>query len=186
MRGVEGVTDAEARVRLGPANCISWNVGHLAWQEQRYFLVYAGTEMLFADIQEAFAFRAPASTPPLAEMLEKWRIITTAADGFLESVDSSRLLEMAMSTAGKPITSFGNLLQRTIYHYWYHNGRIRRSTRSYDPRFVVTSMVPRHPRQLRVDRCGDLSSCSHRTAPPRWSGGNHSGSSSVLLVVVSA
>ena len=28
-----------ARMRLGPMNCIAWNVGHLAWQEQRYFVI---------------------------------------------------------------------------------------------------------------------------------------------------
>ena len=38
MRGIDGVSDDAARRRLGPMNCISWNVGHLAWQEQRYWL----------------------------------------------------------------------------------------------------------------------------------------------------
>lgn len=147
-RGLEGLTDAEARTRFGPTNSISWNVGHLAWQEQRYFLVYAGTEMLYPDIQEQFAFRAPASTPSLDEMKEKWFAITAAADGFLDTVDSARLLEMAISTAGKPITSFGNLLQRTIYHYWYHNGEnqaIRQQLGHSDlPQFVgdIDGMAP--------------------------------------------
>ncbi len=121
-RGLEGLSDDDARRRLGVTNSISWNVGHLAWQEQRYFVVYAGGEMLFPDIQENFAFRAPASTPPLEEMVQAWRVVTAAADAYLDAVDTVRLLEMAMSTKGKPITSFGNLLQRTIYHYWYHNG----------------------------------------------------------------
>ena len=35
---VHGVADEEARRRILPMNCISWNVGHLAWQEQRYWL----------------------------------------------------------------------------------------------------------------------------------------------------
>jgi len=29
-RGLEGVTDEEARQRILPMNCIAWNVGHLA------------------------------------------------------------------------------------------------------------------------------------------------------------
>jgi hypothetical protein len=142
------LSDEDARKRLGPTNSISWNVGHLAWQEQRYFLFYAGSEMLYPDIQEQFAFRAPGSTPPLADMVEKWRKITSAADGFLDAVDTARLLEMAMSTAGKPITSFGNLLQRTIYHYWYHNGEnqaIRQQLGHTDlPQFVgdIDGMAP--------------------------------------------
>ena len=37
-RALVGVTDLEARQRFLPMNCISWNIGHLAWQEQRYFV----------------------------------------------------------------------------------------------------------------------------------------------------
>ncbi len=37
-RGLDGLSDADARRRLEPMNCISWNIGHLAWQEQRYWL----------------------------------------------------------------------------------------------------------------------------------------------------
>ena len=40
---------------------------------------------------------------------------------------SAKLLEEP-SSRGKPIgTTFGNLLQRVIYHYWYHTGENRRS-----------------------------------------------------------
>ena len=120
-RGLVGLTEEEARRRLLPANAISWNVGHLAWQEQRYFLKYAGGEVLFPEIDTAFAFRAPASTPSLAEMMAAWQAITTAADPWLDRLTPEGLLAMAVSK-GREITSFGNLLQRTIYHYWYHNG----------------------------------------------------------------
>ena len=41
LRGVRGVSDSDGAVRLGPMNCLAWNVGHLAWQEQRYFLTFA-------------------------------------------------------------------------------------------------------------------------------------------------
>ena len=44
-----------------------------------------------------------------------------AADPWLDRITSEGLLVMAVSK-GREITSFGNLLQRTIYHYWYHNG----------------------------------------------------------------
>ena len=39
-RGLAKVTAAESVHRFLPMNCMSWNVGHLAWQEQRYFLRY--------------------------------------------------------------------------------------------------------------------------------------------------
>lgn len=41
QRALEGLSEEDARKRILPMNCISWNVGHLAWQEQRYFLSFA-------------------------------------------------------------------------------------------------------------------------------------------------
>ena len=61
-------------------NCISWNVGHLAWQEQRYFLTYAQGLQPYPDIAKEFATGAPASEPLLARVLEAWRAITLGAD----------------------------------------------------------------------------------------------------------
>ena len=63
-RGLEGVSDTEARERFAAMNCISWNIGHLAWQEQRYWYGYGEGRMLLPDIDEAFRYGAPASTPP--------------------------------------------------------------------------------------------------------------------------
>ena len=40
MRAVKGISDDDARRRILPMNCISWNIGQLAWQDQRYFLIY--------------------------------------------------------------------------------------------------------------------------------------------------
>ncbi len=86
-RALLGLTDLEARQRFLPLNCISWNVGHLAWQEQRYFLVYAQGRILYPDIDSLFAYKAPASTPPLDEMLAAWTAITAAADPWLETLE---------------------------------------------------------------------------------------------------
>jgi hypothetical protein len=35
VRGLEGVSDEDARKRILPMNCISWMIGHLANQENR-------------------------------------------------------------------------------------------------------------------------------------------------------
>jgi hypothetical protein len=86
-RALEGLSDAQARQRLMPMNCISWNVGHLAWQEQRYFLFYAqGKPLLFPQINEMFAYGAPASTPALDDMWEAWNTIIRAIDPWLDTV----------------------------------------------------------------------------------------------------
>src|SRR5260221_14086875 len=122
QRGLEGITDEEARRRFPPMNCISWNIGHLAWQEQRYWLWRAQDQILMPDINEQFAYGAPACTPSLDSVWTAWHRITTAADSWLYAVTTETLLQPVMQQ-GQPIgTNFGSLLQRVIYHYWYHNG----------------------------------------------------------------
>jgi uncharacterized damage-inducible protein DinB len=121
-RGLEGLTDAEARRRFMPMNCISWNIGHLAWQEQRYFLFYGQGQLLLPEVDERFAYRAPASTPALDEVWPAWRAITEAADPWLDTLTTEKLQEHVIRE-GKPSPDiWGSLLQRVIYHYWYHTG----------------------------------------------------------------
>jgi len=122
LRAVKGLSDEDARKRLLPMNCISWNIGHLAWQEQRYFLFFAQGQMLFPDINTNFAYGAPASTPPLKDVLDAWHKITKAADPWLDSLTSDQLTQFAVNKGKPTARMFGNLLQRTIYHYWYHTG----------------------------------------------------------------
>jgi hypothetical protein len=52
LRGVKGVTEEDARKRILPMNCISWNIGHLAWQEQKYFLTYGQGQVLLPEIKK--------------------------------------------------------------------------------------------------------------------------------------
>ncbi len=122
LRGVKGISDADARKRILPMNCISWNIGHLAWQEQRYFLSFAQGQILFPSINQEFAYGAPASTPTLQEVLHVWHTITAATDPWLDTLTSTKLEEHVINK-GKPTSRiYGNLLQRIIYHYWYHTG----------------------------------------------------------------
>jgi uncharacterized damage-inducible protein DinB len=121
VRGLEGVTEPAAQRRFLPMNCISWNIGHLAWQEQRYWLDRAQAKMLLPDVNEQFANGAPATTPALADMRRAWREITTAADPWLDSVSRETLVANVI-VEGHPDRVFGSLLQRMIYHYWYHTG----------------------------------------------------------------
>lgn len=121
-RAAKRVSDEDARRRFLPMNCLAWNVGHLAWQEQRYFLHYGQGTLLLPEIDKAFAYGAPASTPSLKEMLAAWQTITQAADPWLDTL-TSEILAGHVISQGKPIAvTYGNLLQRVIYHYWYHTG----------------------------------------------------------------
>jgi hypothetical protein len=123
IRAVKGISDDDAQRRFLPMNCLAWNVGHLAWQEQRYFLYYGQAQtLLLPEIDQEFAYGAPASTPLLKEMVAAWKTITAAADPWLDTLTSEMLTQNVISN-GKPIArTYGNLLQRVIYHYWYHIG----------------------------------------------------------------
>src|SRR5574341_503562 len=81
-RALRGLKAAEARKRFMPMNCISWNVGHLAWQEQRYFLFYGQDQMPLPHVDTLFASGAPGIQPALAAMWAAWDEITQAADPY--------------------------------------------------------------------------------------------------------
>jgi len=116
-RGLKDVTAEEAVRHFEPMNCISWIVGHLAWQEQRYWLTQA-QGLTPVPAVNACANGAPRCTPPLDEMWEAWRAVTAAADPWLDTLDDALLLTYGESSP----ESHGTRLLRTIYHYWYHLG----------------------------------------------------------------
>jgi hypothetical protein len=121
-RSFKQVSDADARQRFLPMNCISWNIGHLAWQEQSYFLSYGQGQMQLPQIHRDFAYGAPASTPLLSEVVSAWQAITKAADPWLDTLTSAVLQQHVVSNGKQIAYIYGNLLQRVIYHYWYHTG----------------------------------------------------------------
>lgn len=122
LRAIRGVEEADAQKRILPMNSISWNVGHLAWQEQQYFLVYGQDQLIYPEISRNFAYGVPASTPSLKETMAAWKTITQATDSWLDTLTIETLQKNVMRK-DKPIKyTFGNLLQRVIYHYWYHLG----------------------------------------------------------------
>ena len=122
QRALASLSEDDARKRQLPMNCISWNVGHLAWQEQRYFVTFAQGITPLPKLNLRFAYGAAASTPALEEMQGLWQAATRAADAWLETATTESLLGMYTAPSGEWSTSFGNLLQRVIYHYWYHTG----------------------------------------------------------------
>lgn len=121
-RALEGLTDADARRRFMPMNCISWNIGHLAWQEQRYWLWFGQGRMLLPEINERFAYGAPASTPPLDEVWAAWHTITQATDPWLEDLTTEKLQQPVIRDGQPTSYIFGSMLRRVTYHYWYHTG----------------------------------------------------------------
>lgn len=123
VRCLEGVTDAEARRRFMPMNCISWMVGHLADQEQNYWVLGPGGEPVAPDLHALTGYGRPASTPPLDEMWAGWRTVTATAGRFLETLAPADLQTHLVRDGRIRPESIGTMLQRNIYHYWFHTGQ---------------------------------------------------------------
>jgi uncharacterized damage-inducible protein DinB len=124
QRALKNVTAEEAIRRFEPMNCISWMIGHLAWQEQMYWLTQA-QGMTPAPEVNACANGQPACTPSLEEMWSAWRTITKTADEWLDTLDSQQLTThtLARTKPHNPYKeSIGTRLRHTTYHYWYHTG----------------------------------------------------------------
>jgi len=142
VRCLEGVSDKDARRRIKPMNCISWMVGHMAAQEQYYFVFFPQGRVPHPQLNKRVGFGQPASTPPLAEMWDVWHDITAAADTFLDTLTYEQLLQhleqdtaasedSLFGTASKQVLaqssvrsgeSVGTRLLRTTYHYFFHTG----------------------------------------------------------------
>ena len=122
VRCLEGVSEQDAIRRLMPMNCTSWMVGHLANQENRYWVIFAQGKNVASGLYELVGFGKPASTPALGEMWSAWRKVTAAADEYLDTL-TPELMQGYLIRDGKPVDeNIGTLLMRNIYHYWYHTG----------------------------------------------------------------
>lgn len=122
VRCLSGVTDDEARQRFAPMNCISWLVGHLANQENTYWVMVAQGQQIRPDLYPLVGYGKPASTPPLTEMWAAWHEITAVADSYLDTL-TTNTMQTHFEWKGKPMQeSIGTMLQRNLYHYWFHNG----------------------------------------------------------------
>ena len=147
VRGLQGLTDEEARRRFHAMNSISWMIGHLAWQEQRYWLFRAQGQVPLPDLNERVAYGKPATTPLLEEMWTAWRAVTKAGDPWLDTLTTARM--QAPLADGR--ANVGTFVRRTTYHYWYHLGEalaIRQMLGHRDlPDFVgdIDSQAPYRP-----------------------------------------
>jgi hypothetical protein len=72
----------------------------------------------------AVLLRLSTATPPLDEMWQAWHTIIAAVDPFLDTLTTADLFQDRTSKIDNDsfVTNAGNLMQRVIYHYWYHNG----------------------------------------------------------------
>ena len=103
-------------------NCISWIIGHLAYQENSYWVLGGQNKEIAPGLYEMVGYGQPASTPPLDEMWEVWNMVTKASDDYLDLI-TPEILETHLEWRGRQFQeNVGTLLLRNIYHYWFHLG----------------------------------------------------------------
>ncbi|HLI52132.1 MAG TPA: DinB family protein [Thermomicrobiaceae bacterium] len=120
-RGLEGLSEEDATRRLMPMNSISWMIGHLAWHEQRLWLVQA-QGITPVPAVDAFGYGKPASTPPLVEVWHDWQAVVEASEPYLDSLVTGQLEDFWERDGRRFPESIGTSLRRVTYHYWYHTG----------------------------------------------------------------
>jgi hypothetical protein len=122
VRCLEGVSPEDAVRRVLPMNSLSWVVGHMASQEGAFWVLLAQGQRLHPELRDLVGTGRPASTPPLDEMWAAWRDITAAADPYLDTL-TVEVLQTCFIWKGEPFKeTIGTLLQRNLYHYWFHTG----------------------------------------------------------------
>jgi hypothetical protein len=122
LRGLANLSDEDAATRVLSMNCIGWNVGHLASQEQRNWLTRMQNRTPRPELQQDFGYGSPASSPRLSEVLGAWRQITVECDVYLDILTTEGLQQPFMVDGKPTVYNIGTLLLRQIYHYWYHIG----------------------------------------------------------------
>lgn len=125
LRGLAGLTESDACQHIGPMNCISWNVGHLAWHEHLYWLEDAQNRSIYPLLDNIYGQGAPMSTPDFAEMLAIWKNVEREVTPFLNDLTTNKLQEELLRKGQPTGRSIGSALRRVTYHYWYHIGEIQ-------------------------------------------------------------
>ena len=123
VRCLDGVSEEDGRRHVQSLNCLSWMVGHLANQENRYWVMLAQGKRLFPELNERVGFRKPASTPALQEMWSVWTSVTQGADAYLDTLVPEVLTNHFEWNGKNWDENIGTLLMRNIYHYWFHTGQ---------------------------------------------------------------
>src|SRR5436189_5202126 len=122
IRGLKDVTAEEATRRFGPINPIAWMIGHLAWQEQLYWLERAQGMTVVPEVKRCGYGKALA-VPSLDDAWAWWRAVATAAGAYLDTLAGPRLRRRCKRQPSRETP--GTKRHRTTYHYWCHRAEAR-------------------------------------------------------------
>jgi hypothetical protein len=123
-RALAGVGEADGQRRLEPMNSISWMVGHMAWHEQLCWIVRNGQAPPAPELDDLVGNGRPASTPPLGDMRAAWAAVVAGSDPFLDRLTGPELTDHPIVAGRRGRQSWGTLVQRVVYHYWFHIGEV--------------------------------------------------------------
>ena len=123
LRGLVGLSETDAAVRLEPINSISWMVGHMAWHERECWFRRA-RGLRVEPILDAFATGQAASVPSFAEMQAAWDRIVASADPFLDALTTADLERRPRHDPRPNPPIVGSQVQYVTYHYWSHIGEV--------------------------------------------------------------
>ncbi|HKI58986.1 MAG TPA: DinB family protein [Trueperaceae bacterium] len=121
-RALEGMSVADLERRVGNLNSVAWIVGHLAWQEQSYFLTSRGQPAVAAFV--GYGRGEPDPDAAFEPLFAAWERITTAADDWLDGLDEGALRGHVQGRRLFEVENVGSLLTRVIGHYYLHIGQI--------------------------------------------------------------
>jgi hypothetical protein len=121
-RCLAGVSDEEAARRVGPMNCLSWFIGHMANHEYGFWVYLPQGTTTPPEPLDLGGWGNPGGTPPLETVWAAWLERTAAADRFLDRLTTADLDRFFVHDGQQVPESTGTLLYRTIYHYWFHTG----------------------------------------------------------------
>jgi len=121
-RCMNGVSDEDAIRRLEPMNCISWFIGHLAAQENFYWVYMGQGKIIHPELSELVGYGKAGSTLPLKDMLNVWGEIRKSADVYLDGLSLEMLVTHIAFDDKQSREPIGTMLLRNMYHYWFHTG----------------------------------------------------------------
>lgn len=123
LRGLAGLGESDAAIRLMPMNSISWIVGHMAWHERLCWMRRAAGLRVEPSL-DAFRSGKPAVVPSYREMQAAWERMVSRAQPFLEALTTHELERPLAHDRRVPAPNAGSQLQYITYHYWAHIGEV--------------------------------------------------------------
>ena len=126
-RGLEGISDEEARTRVEKSdgtkmNAITWTIKHISvpWL---FGYTLAADRPMPSGMRDYFGADADPTPPPLADALALFADARASMEAWLPRADED-LLSSKRDFGPLPDENIGTQLMRAVLHTWFHIGEI--------------------------------------------------------------